>query len=153
MKGIRQFILTRGLISLFLLTTACNCVAAPYFGSAIKAKVVDGYTGQPLDGVMVVAYWRTFTPGIESGLFPNVSGHGGPDPTCVKLANLLTVTSGVDGTFKTSAWGPKSACLTMSGSQPELLLYKPGYKVLRLLNADDVFNPSENPSLESGRGA
>lgn len=131
--------------AMFAMVSGCATVW-PYSAPSITAKVVDSADEHPLQGVMVVAYWRTITNGVQIGIYMD---GGGPQPTCVLLANLLSASTGTDGTFVIPAWGPRRGCMTMYGSQPELLLYKPGYAMLRLLNADTDFDPSTQPYYES----
>ena len=131
-----------------LIAGVCGCSKWPYSGHSIKARVIDGTNGQPLNGVMVVAYWRTITNSYTPGMYMD---GGGPAPTCVRLANLLAATSEADGVFLVPSWSA-NGCFTMYGSQPELILYKPGYKALRLLNADEDVDPTENIDYQFRNG-
>lgn len=141
MERICRQMLFRSIGCLVFLALVTGCAAWPYTGSSIRAKVVDSTNGKPLSGVMVVASWYTFTTGFGIGIYMD---GGGPPDYCEKLVNVETATSGSDGSFTLSAWGPKSGCLTMSSAEPELLLYKPGYKTLRLLNITDPdFDPDD----------
>jgi len=38
-----------------------------YFAKSIRGQVVDAETGQPLEGVVVVAKWQVYAIGIGSG--------------------------------------------------------------------------------------
>jgi hypothetical protein len=145
MKRINISILGLGLLCVVSLASS-GCAAWPYSSPAIRAKVVDS-DGNPLQGVTVVATWDSVAHS-----YLTIYSESGPPIVCSKLVNLTTVTSGADGKFELPAWGPKSGCLMMYGSQPELFLYKPGYKPLRLLNTDADFNPTEHPEIGSNGG-
>lgn len=140
----------RILYALGMLFVTGGCAAAwPYSAHSINAKVVDSADGHPLQGVMVIAYWRTQTNGVP----PIISmDGGGAQSTCELLANLLSTTTGADGKFVMPGWGPRRGCMTMYKSQPELLLYKPGYAMQRLLNIDVDFDPSKHPEYQSDKG-
>lgn len=139
------FGLTSGVI---LGASLCACSAWPYRGSPIKGQVVDGSSGKPLEGVVVVAYWRTETHGVALGIYMD---GGGPQDLCDRLANLYSATTGTDGVFQVPAWSA-TGCLTMYGAQPELIVYKPGYKVQRLLNVDEAGDPATDFSLSYTNG-
>jgi hypothetical protein len=123
-----------GRISLCFLLLAAGCdraYARPYFGSSIKATVVNKATGRPLEGVVVVARWDSVTPGVS---LPVVySEHsGGPQDLCRKLVNLLTAITDKNGVLQFPGWGPKDGCLFLQGDQPQLVLYKPGFQLMQL---------------------
>lgn len=150
MKGAGRLIkVGRALICLALLAALSGCTTWIYTSPAIKARVVDSESGLPLDGVMVLATWDTITNSYKPGIYMD---GGGPPPLCRKLANLSTAVSGKDGVFAVPAWGPRSGCFTMYGAQPTLVLYRPGYRVLRLLNVDTNFDPTEHPEYSSNDG-
>lgn len=128
------------LCCLAMIAVVSGCSTWPYSGHSIRGRVVDSATGEPLKDVMVVVYWRTVTNRPRIGIYMD---GGGPQPSCDELANLLSTSSGVDGTFLIPAWSA-SACFTMYGDQPELIVYKPGYKVMRLVNEDEDRDPTEN---------
>lgn len=125
------------LCNAFLLAGVCGCAQGySYSSSAIKMNFVDSDTGKPLEGVMVLASWNTYTPGVE--LFPNITGHGGPQPSCAQLANVETAVSGTDGVAMLQAWSARGNCKFMYSYQPRIVVYKPGYQ---MLGNNDVNNP------------
>jgi hypothetical protein len=83
-----------------------------YSAKEIRATVVDGATGQPLEDVIVVARW----------VLKRMYGDG------PHLHIAETVTDR-DGKFLIPAWGPKSrpALMGLSNESPRLLLFKHGY--------------------------
>src|SRR5439155_24046729 len=103
------------LLSIAVATTlalpACAIlVPTEYSAEPIDARVVDGTTGQPLSGVVVVAHWVL------------VSGNAGVSFTVGNL-QVLEMLSDQDGRFRFSAWGPlpRKEGVLMDRS-PELLL-------------------------------
>jgi hypothetical protein len=83
-----------------------------YSAKEIRATVVDGATGQPLEGVVVVARW----------VLRRMYGDG------PKLHVAETVTDR-QGKFLIPAWGPKPrpALMALTWKSPQLLLFKHGY--------------------------
>jgi hypothetical protein len=96
---------------------------ATYSAKAIEAWVVDEETGQPLEGVLVVAHWQ---------LAP-LLGHGPP----VGQVTVLETVTDTKGRLYFPAWGPKprepkSGLLTYY--DPEIFLFKSGYRWRSLRN-------------------
>lgn len=104
-----------------LLLVAHNTLPAAYSAAPLEAWVKDGDTGQPLDGVIVVAQWE-----LKGGLHPDAVG---------SLMVMETVTD-TNGRFSFSAWGPRLAPLGtyIQHADPKLLLFKPDYEPERLYN-------------------
>ncbi|MFI5387054.1 MAG: hypothetical protein ACHQ50_13150 [Fimbriimonadales bacterium] len=88
-----------------------------YSAKEIRATVVDGATGQPLEDVVVVARW----------VLRRMYGDG------PQLHIAETVTDR-QGTFLIPAWGPKPrpALMALTHKSPQLLLFKHGYVPLEL---------------------
>ena len=122
----RQVITVRTLACLYVLLTAASlqACATTYSAKPITATVVDAETGQPIEGVSVVAHWVL---------------HG---PTWVSAADLeLTeAVTDKDGRFHIPGWGPKSIPndlprgTRLGNSDPGLILFKSGYEVTGLFN-------------------
>jgi len=111
---------------LLLLTSALwavagNADALSYSAKPIRATVVDAETGQPIEGVIVNAYWHLEDQG----------GHGlGP-------FNLTEAVTDSKGVFYMPGWGPLEVPRSpdqplrrarLDPDQPWLQLFKPGYK-------------------------
>jgi hypothetical protein len=93
-----------------------------YSAKPISGTVVDADTGQPLEGVIVVAQWVL-----------NLA----PSGTVPRLKVLETVTD-AKGSYEFPGWGPKAnsryPLTSLNFRAPDLNLYKPGYKPLFLMN-------------------
>ena len=114
------------LIALLLSLQAC---ATNYSAEPIEAWVVDAESGQPVEGVVVVAHWQ-----LEGGL------EGGNN-----LGQMMVMEAVTDqaGKFSFPAWRPKkvpsdftwaTSNARLKNMDPEMLLFKSGYEYLRLQN-------------------
>jgi hypothetical protein len=102
-----------------------------YSASPLSGRVVDAATDQPLEGVIIVAQWILYRATVGGDV-----DHG-------RLHVLETVTD-ADGRYQFPGWGPKpnpieiiprlSYCCFMREHDPQLSLFKPGYRPRRLLN-------------------
>lgn len=141
-----------GLVWLFTLASGLPACAGSlkYSAAPIEAWVVDKEAGQPLEGVIVVAHWALES---TSRIVPHQTNPAG------SLMILETVTD-KNGRFYFPAWGPKWHLGTgnLTDSDPELILFKSGYKYLRVSNSrylrpakySDVGKPSGTESKPSG---
>src|SRR5262249_10842891 len=115
-----------------------------YRAESIEAWVVDAGTAQPLEGVAVAAHWE-----LEVGEIFNNAPAG-------QVMVMETVTD-QKGRMYFPAWGPKTTQPTfrvlgtphLEHRDPQLLLFKPGYRWLDLANypsstyANDSLRKSE----------
>ena len=121
---------------LLLLPTSAACVTqipSAYSAHPIRGWVVDASTGQPLDGVIIVAQWILYG-----------TGAGGYIPQG-RLQILETVTA-ADGSYAFPGWGPKPnptmpielarpfVCCFLEHRDPQLSFFKPGYRTLTVQN-------------------
>ena len=114
----------RSALFALLATVALEACSTAYSAKPITATVVDAETGQPIEGVNVVAHWVL---------------HG---PTWVSAADLeLTeAVTDKDGRFHIPGWGPKSIPsglprgTRLGNSDPGLIFFKSGYEVTGLFN-------------------
>ena len=107
-----------------LLLTACATPGQDeYSADAIEARVVDEQTGQPLEGVVVVANWLLMggTAGGRSQLGPLM---------------VLEAISDATGKFFFPAWGPLPNRTSgyLDNADPELWLFTSGYYFTRRAN-------------------
>ncbi len=110
------------LIGIFTTLPACSDYPRAYSAEAIQAKVIDAKTKNPLEGVIITANWQ-----LESG---NVGG-----VTYVGQMMVMETVTDKDGKFYFPAWGPKPLKKgLLLNHDPQLLLFKPGYRYLALYN-------------------
>jgi hypothetical protein len=92
-----------------------------YYAESLEGMVVDAQTGKPVEGAIVTANWQ-LEGGSESGISRG------------QLEIVETVTD-AHGKFLFPAWGPKfSIRWHASFKWPQILIFNPGYKHLRLTN-------------------
>jgi hypothetical protein len=87
-----------------------------YSAKEIRGQIVDEQTGQPIEGVIVVAQWVLYQAGLGHG------GHNG------RLHVYETVTD-KDGRYFIPAWGPKPhpPMTELLRRDPEILIFKSTY--------------------------
>jgi hypothetical protein len=114
-----------GLVILVLVLVGFStCVWAPpvYWGEAIRGHVVDAETGEPLEGVVIVADWKLLAGGY---------GHGGHLDSLVVQETLTDK----NGEFAFPQWGPKlRPSFMMLDKAPWLILFKSGFEHAALWN-------------------
>lgn len=141
---------------LFLLASSAVAGDMPppaYSAQPIRGKVVDGTTGQPLDGVIIVAQWILYEANV-----------GGQNPR--KRLQVLETVTAPDGTYAFPGWGPKpnplrtysigsmgvGFCCFFTDRDPRLSYFKPGYRPLTLSNRKPVdIKPSVRTSDWDGK--
>jgi hypothetical protein len=113
------------LIALVLVVVPLWVLGDPpiYFAKASRGQVVDDGTGQPLEGVVLVAEWRLYSMGIGSG------GRGG-------ALNTLEAVTDMDGKYQIAGWGPRLRPFFayLDQQDPELVVFKSGYYPQLLAN-------------------
>lgn len=93
-----------------------------YSAEAIEARVIDADTKQPLEGVIVTANWE-----LEDSTF------GGNVP--VGQLMVMEAVTDKNGRFYFPPWGPKKPPKGgLRNKDPQLLLFKPGYRSRGLVN-------------------
>jgi len=83
-------------------------------GGPWRARVVDAETGQPLAGVVVLAYWTRS--------YPSVGGWGGTEYSASQ-----EVVTGADGRFRIGSRWSYMVPLITKVDGPEWRIFKPGY--------------------------
>lgn len=110
-------------IALGLLLT-CNCLA-DYSGAPIKGWVVDDETGEPLEGVIIVATWD-----VSVGTLAGTNSGG--------QIQIMEAVTNQAGEYSFPAWGPKplpSKRMSIiedqyiESGEPILELFKNGYQI------------------------
>ena len=115
-----------GLLILALPIAYLTMCSTYYAAEPIRATVIDAETGQPIEGVVVVAHWE-----LEGGL------EGGSNMGQVKVLESITDENGI---LNFPAWGPKrvsSGILSntrLKDKDPGLLFFKSSYKYLSIQN-------------------
>jgi hypothetical protein len=114
--------MTRKFCSLFLsglLMLALTACAHPPFYSAkeIRGQIVDDATGEPLEGVIIVAQWEFYQVGLGDG------GHKG------QMANVIEAVTDSTGNYFMPSWGPhpRLPFNYLDNSDPKLSIFKIGY--------------------------
>lgn len=109
------------LCALFALSACASPYPRYYSAEAIKIKVIDADTQQPLGGVVAVAHW------------PLLGGFEGNRPIAQMM--VMETVSDTKGRLAFPAWGPlKRPMGYIRNEDPEMILFKPGYRYLRLTN-------------------
>jgi hypothetical protein len=123
---LKRPLLVTGLAGAVLLNESCMSAQdgfppPAYSAKAIRAKVVDGATGQPLEGVVVVARW----------VLRRMWGDG-------PRMHIAETTTNGQGEFMIPGWGPKPrpALMELHDKSPQLLLFKHGYVPVELRNGE-----------------
>ncbi|HEY1773831.1 MAG TPA: hypothetical protein VGH91_11645 [Gammaproteobacteria bacterium] len=106
----------------------------------VRAQVVDE-SGQPVPGVVVVAYWE-----LHKGSFTG-------DALPCGAADVEESVTGQDGRFEIPSWGPVWSSCDMPGYNPWLTLFKSGYYPVGLNNdsADSLETVSVSRSIWNGK--
>lgn len=115
MNILHRCLLIMLMLVLGLPVEACTIRPLTYSAEAIEAWVIDEDTGQPLEGVIVVANWE-----LMGGIHPDIVGS----------LMLMETTTDAAGRFFFPAWGPKLRPLGkyLHTGDPSLLFFKSGYR-------------------------
>lgn len=96
----------------------------PWFhiGAGIEGRVIDAETGEPLEGVVVMARWQLKSGWIESQPY--------------RQLQLLEAVTDRRGRYSFPWWGPRVFVpwAHLNSSDPLLVFFKSGYRVLRKHN-------------------
>ena len=105
-------------LALVLVTQEGSAALPPltYSAKPIRGVIVDAGSGQPLEGVIVVAQWVLFVAPVGRG---------------PRLQVLETVTD-AQGVYQFPGWGPKLnprfPLSSLDRMDPDLTFFKPGYR-------------------------
>ena len=106
-------------MGLALLATSLTACATSYSAKPMTAKVVDADTGEPLEGVNVVAHWMMEDP---------VAARGQGD------LELMEAVTDRNGEFRFPGWGPKAIPsdtypgTRLTNQDPAIIFFKSGYR-------------------------
>ena len=92
-----------------------------YSGAAFGGRIVDGETGQPLEGAAVVARWQLY----RAHNFMNIVGS-----TEYRVLHVAESVTDAGGFYRIPAWGPivRPAGWEIEGEEaPLVMAFKPGY--------------------------
>ena len=101
-----------------------GCALVPLSADPIDSQVVDGTTGAPIEGAVVLAYWE-----LHSGSFTG-------DSLPCGAVNVQDAVTDKDGRFHIPGWGPTlPGCSgSMYQGNPQLYVFKPGYHYVDVPN-------------------
>ena len=117
-----------------LLAFATACAAREYAAEPIDATVVDGTTGQPIAGALVIARWIA-------------RGDGGTHrPRDLGSVRVLETITAPDGRFHFDGWGPVAYAGkgTLLDEDPLILVFKHGYQVSHASNGQYGVPPTKD---------
>jgi hypothetical protein len=132
----RQVLILSLIVSVAAFVGGCAHLSA----EPVRAQVVDE-SGQPVPGVVVVAYWE-----LHKGSFTG-------DALPCGAAGVEESVTDQDGRFALPSWGPVLSSCDMRGYNPLLILFKSGYYIVRLNNdsADSLETVSVSRSIWNGK--
>ena len=112
-------------IIILMFTSLISCAHPPFYSAReINAIIVDGETGRPLEGTVVVAQWIYFRVGL---------GDSGDARYQLKILEAVT---DKEGRFTIPGWGPRLRYPFhyLDDRDPQLSIFKSGYLYKRLFN-------------------
>lgn len=131
-----------GMCTTFVGLSACVSLSdLQYSAEPIEAWIVDGATGKPLEGAIVVAHWQLTRGSLGGGEAPVGS-----------MMVMETVTD-VDGRFTFPGWGPlpNQTEGRLTNRDPTMYAFKSNYDVVELRNNTWENKPSRRKSDWNGK--
>ena len=101
------------------------CASPPFYSAKdIRGQIVDDDTGQPLEGVIIVAQWE-----LKQSVL-GYSGHKG------MTVNIIEVVTDANGNYVIPGWGPRPRLPFnyLDNHDPVLSIFKSGYFPQELYN-------------------
>lgn len=128
---------------LFALPMLSACASPVYKIAPIDAVVIDGQTGVPIEGAIVVANWQLVRGGLDG---PHNAGQ-------LEVREAVTDKHGrfhIDGFVRANP-----LLKELRNSDPRLLFFKPGYEIQRFTNTygdagTDMPGPLRRSQLDGG---
>ncbi len=120
LKSIKKIFLNVCFLVLIFPTVSC-ALPLKYSSEEIRGTIVDAETGQPIEGVVVSAYWDVNKLHLAFG-----DVGSGTERTLIKFE----VVTDKEGNYLIPAWGPKwvSVLEYMGGNDSYLIFFKSGYR-------------------------
>lgn len=130
--------ISRALFLGVMLGTLLACVASPQGsgGAAWRVQAVDAATGQPLEGVVVLAYWMRYTASF--------GGWAGGE-----FVDAEEVVTGPDGRFVIQPRWTYTIPGVTKVTGPEIVIFKPGYGQWRVRSEKGEEAVIELPPLKT----
>lgn len=115
-----------GFILLSLLAVGlAGCVAVLHSERAHTVRIMDAATGKPVPGAVMIEVWGNWGYGMEGG------NYKGP-------AKIIEAISDANGRIYFPSWGPSFVFTSyIVSTDPQIILYKPGYRLF--VSDNDVF--------------
>ena len=134
-----------GIVLLLMLFSVPAHAFIEHGAESIAARVVDAKTGQPLEGVIVVAHWQ-----LERKVWAGI-GHSGRDSRGPLQLKIMETVTDANGRFFFPAWGPLPTPPNsyLEGFDPRIIMFKQGYEYD--VSANLGFPPPIDPNVSSTR--
>jgi hypothetical protein len=120
----RSFLFTSLLLA--TVTMLAGCAHPPFYSAKeIHGQIVDAATGEPIEGVVIVAQWELFQEGLGD------SGHKG------SMVNIKEAVTDSTGNYVIPGWWPRPRLPFnyLDNRDPKLSIFKSGYF------PEELFNP------------
>lgn len=113
-------------LALLLAALLGHADPAAYFAKEIHGQVVDDVSGEPLEGVIIVAKWELVREVIP---FVINKSYG-------ETIKIIEVKSDKEGKYLIPGWGPvlRPLLLHLEDDDPEIYYFRPGYYPLSVSN-------------------
>jgi hypothetical protein len=93
-----------------------------YTAAPIDARIVDAETGEPVPGVFVIAHWQLVTGSLDGERYKG-------------QLEVKETTTDANGAFHFDGFTkPNPSTAELRDQDPQILIFKPGYRTLRLSN-------------------
>lgn len=124
----------------YLCQTGCSFFPSKYTAEPISGVVLDNSTNKPLSGAVVVVTWYSQDPGLMHSLNR-------------EIFEIQEAVTDVEGHFTIPGWKQKKidrSGASVDANQPEILIYKYGYKPTHRQNIQHEMNIMGNYKDQHG---
>jgi len=141
-EALARRLFTRSRTAAVIAVLAVGACGSPYYTSdPIEAWVVDADTGKPIEGAIVAANWQLVASGLDTG-----------GRKLRQLEVMETVTD-KDGRFRFPGFTRINFSLDqLREEDPQILIFKPGYRYLRVVNRHREDKPSGSHRVANVNG-